>query len=109
MIFLKLGTPAARMTKVPSTIVKNRSCELTSVFEAFTPNNGMEDRVERIWITEIATGGIHLVRIFATGKLTFAQLLCASFSSCVVALVYTTRCELKLDVLPTGCGPKLGC
>ncbi|XVE55025.1 hypothetical protein DITRI_Ditri03aG0128000 [Diplodiscus trichospermus] len=55
------GTPAARMKKVPSSIVKNRSRELTSVFEAFTPYNGMEGRVERIWITEIATDRIHLV------------------------------------------------
>ncbi|XP_057987175.1 uncharacterized protein LOC131171341, partial [Hevea brasiliensis] len=55
------GTPAARMKKVPSNIVKKRSRELTSVFEAFTPYNGMEGRVERIWITEIATDGIHLV------------------------------------------------
>ncbi|XP_007020083.2 PREDICTED: threonylcarbamoyladenosine tRNA methylthiotransferase [Theobroma cacao] len=55
------GTPAARMKKVPSTIVKNRSRELTSVFEAFTPYIGMEGRVERIWITEVAADGIHLV------------------------------------------------
>lgn len=55
------GTPAARMKKVPSTAVKQRSRELTSVFEAFTPYSGMEGRVERIWITEIATDGIHLV------------------------------------------------
>ncbi|OMO53985.1 Methylthiotransferase [Corchorus capsularis] len=59
------GTPAARMKKVPSNIVKNRSRELTSVFEAFTPYNGMEGRVERIWITEIATDGIHLVLVIA--------------------------------------------
>lgn len=50
------------MKKVPSAIVKKRSRELTSVFEAFTPYNGMEGRVERIWITEIAADGIHLVR-----------------------------------------------
>ncbi|GLT64545.1 hypothetical protein SLA2020_370310 [Shorea laevis] len=55
------GTPAARMKKVPSTIVKKRSRELTSVFEAFTPYDGMEGRVERIWITEFATDRIHLV------------------------------------------------
>ncbi|GMN40293.1 hypothetical protein TIFTF001_009507 [Ficus carica] len=55
------GTPAARMKKVPSTIVKKRSRELTSVFEAFTPYNVMEGRVERIWITDIATDGVHLV------------------------------------------------
>ncbi|KAF3445440.1 hypothetical protein FNV43_RR10616 [Rhamnella rubrinervis] len=55
------GTPAARMKKVPSTIVKKRSRELTSVFEAFTPYNGMVDKVARIWITEIATDCVHLV------------------------------------------------
>lgn len=55
------GTPAARMKKVPSTIVKNRSRELTSIFESFTPYSGMEGKVERIWITEIATDGVHLV------------------------------------------------
>ncbi|XP_008807670.1 threonylcarbamoyladenosine tRNA methylthiotransferase-like [Phoenix dactylifera] len=55
------GTPAARMKKVPSTVVKKRSRELTNVFESFSPYKGMEGRVERIWITEIATDGIHLV------------------------------------------------
>lgn len=61
-IYCHSGTPAARMKKVPSAIVKKRSRELTSVFEAFTPYNGMEGRVERIWITEIAADGVHLVR-----------------------------------------------
>ncbi|XP_009362440.2 threonylcarbamoyladenosine tRNA methylthiotransferase-like [Pyrus x bretschneideri] len=55
------GTPAARMKKVPSTVVKKRSRELTSAFEAFAPYVGIEGRVERIWITDIATDGIHLV------------------------------------------------
>ncbi|XP_073003335.1 uncharacterized protein [Typha latifolia] len=55
------GTPAARMKKVPSIEVKKRSRELTSVFESFSPYQGMEGRVERIWITEIATDGVHLV------------------------------------------------
>lgn len=52
------------MKKVPSLTVKQRSRELTSVFESFTPYDGMEGRVERIWITEIATDGVHLVRLF---------------------------------------------
>lgn len=51
------------MKKVPSTVVKKRSRELTSVFESFTPYIGMEGREERIWITEIATDGIHLVKL----------------------------------------------
>ena len=56
-----IGTPAAKMKKVQSKIVKQRSRELTSVFEAFAPYTGMECREERIWITEVATDGIHLV------------------------------------------------
>ncbi|KAL0664863.1 hypothetical protein Bca4012_101701 [Brassica carinata] len=55
------GTPAAKMKKVQSKIVKQRSRELTCVFEAFAPYTGMEGKEERIWITEIATDGVHLV------------------------------------------------
>ncbi|XP_047342272.1 threonylcarbamoyladenosine tRNA methylthiotransferase [Impatiens glandulifera] len=55
------GTPAARMKKVPSAVVKNRSRELTTVFESFTPYDTMGGKTERIWITDIATDGIHLV------------------------------------------------
>ncbi|XP_073020935.1 uncharacterized protein [Primulina eburnea] len=55
------GTPAARMKKVPSNIVKKRSRELTAVFESFTPYIGMESKIERIWITDVATDGTHLV------------------------------------------------
>ncbi|PKA62532.1 CDK5RAP1-like protein [Apostasia shenzhenica] len=55
------GTRAARMKKVPSTEVKKRSRELTSIFESFNPYEDMEGRVKRIWITEIASDGVHLV------------------------------------------------
>ncbi|XP_051139565.1 uncharacterized protein LOC127257225 [Andrographis paniculata] len=55
------GTPAARMKKVPSNVVKQRSRELTKIFESFTPYDGMEGKIERIWITDIATDGSHLV------------------------------------------------
>ncbi|KAI3464344.1 hypothetical protein Pfo_021007 [Paulownia fortunei] len=57
------GTPAARMKKVPSNVVKKRSRELTTVFESFTPYVGMEGKIERIWITEVATDGSHLVLV----------------------------------------------
>jgi threonylcarbamoyladenosine tRNA methylthiotransferase CDKAL1 len=40
------------MKNVPSNVVKQQSRELTSIFEAFIPYNGMEGRVERIWITD---------------------------------------------------------
>ncbi|KAL6515672.1 hypothetical protein OROHE_018706 [Orobanche hederae] len=58
---VKERTPAARMKKVPSNIVKKRSRELTTIFESFTPYVGMEGNIERIWITEVATDGSHLV------------------------------------------------
>lgn len=60
------GTPAARMKKVPSNVVKNRSRELTAVFESFTPYTGMEGKVERIWITDVASDGVHLVRLYTS-------------------------------------------
>ncbi|KAM7278497.1 hypothetical protein ACFE04_005631 [Oxalis oulophora] len=63
------GTPAARMKKVPSSVVKKRSRELSAVFEAFSPYVGMEGRVERIWITDIATDEIHLVLVVGTESL----------------------------------------
>lgn len=78
------------MKKVPSSIVKKRSRELTSVFEAFTPYNGMQGRVERIWISDIAADGIHLVRpntnlcvLFENWlmKETFAQISFCSFTA----------------------------
>ena len=49
------------MKKVPSAIVKKRSRQLTAVFESFTPYNGMEGLIERVWITDVAAAGIHLV------------------------------------------------
>lgn len=73
ILFLESGTPAARMKKVPSNVVKNRSRELTSIFEAFTPYAGMDGRIERIWITEVATDGIHLVSQFCQGSNIFSS------------------------------------
>ncbi|MCH99227.1 threonylcarbamoyladenosine tRNA methylthiotransferase-like, partial [Trifolium medium] len=57
------------MKKVPSNVVKRRSRELTNVFEAFTPYSGMEGKVERIWITDIASDGVHLnLQHFSVGR-----------------------------------------
>lgn len=57
------------MKKVPSNVVKQRSRKLTAVFESFTPYTGMEGKVERIWITDIASDGIHLVSIIEASDL----------------------------------------
>ncbi|KAG0576745.1 hypothetical protein KC19_5G104500 [Ceratodon purpureus] len=55
------GTPAARMKRVPTAEVKKRSRELTSLFESFDPYSGMEGKLERVWVTDLASDGIHLV------------------------------------------------
>ncbi|KAL9270762.1 hypothetical protein AKJ16_DCAP20838 [Drosera capensis] len=49
------------MKKVPSAAVKKHSRELTAVFESFTPYDGIEGQVKRIWITHVAADGVHLV------------------------------------------------
>lgn len=56
------GTPAARMKRVPTQAVKQRSRQLTSLFDSFDPYKGMEGRVERVWVTDTATDGQKLVR-----------------------------------------------
>ena len=55
------GTPAARMKRVPTAEVKKRSRELTSLFESFNPYSGMEGKTERVWVTDVASDGVHLV------------------------------------------------
>lgn len=55
------GTPAARMKRVPTAEVKKRSRELTALFESFNPYSGMEGKVERVWVTDVASDGVHLV------------------------------------------------
>ncbi|KAK4341133.1 hypothetical protein RND71_039634 [Anisodus tanguticus] len=56
------------MKKVPSNVVKQRSRELTAVFESFTPYTGMEGKVERMWITDIASDGVHLKKLVPVQK-----------------------------------------
>eukprot|EP00850_Spirogloea_muscicola_P004552 SM000019S05096 [mRNA] locus=s19:890270:893256:+ [translate_table: standard] len=55
------GTPAARMKRVPTAVVKQRSRQLTAAFEAFTPYAGMEGAEERVWVTDTASDGNKLV------------------------------------------------
>eukprot|EP00250_Pteridium_aquilinum_P020303 c24777_g1_i2 orf=129-1994(+) len=55
------GTPAARMKRVPTGEVKKRSRKLTSLFESFSPYQDMEGKVVRVWVTDVAADGIHLV------------------------------------------------
>ncbi|CAM9228838.1 unnamed protein product, partial [Ectocarpus fasciculatus] len=56
------GTPAAKMPKVNSQVVKNRTRVLTSLFESLDPYRDMIGTVQRVWSTgEMAKDKVHLV------------------------------------------------
>ena len=43
------GTPAAKMRRVPTQIVKERSRRLTKLFESFQPHNHLLDQLIPVW------------------------------------------------------------
>ncbi|CAI5516389.1 unnamed protein product [Closterium sp. Naga37s-1] len=55
------GTPAARMPKVPSGEVKQRSRALTALIESFTPYTNLLGTTQRVWITDVAADKTKLV------------------------------------------------
>ena len=56
------GTPAAKMKRISTQIVKNRSRKLSLLFNSFTPYVGLEKKVVKMWInTEISDDGKHTV------------------------------------------------
>eukprot|EP01006_Ploeotia_vitrea_P013386 TRINITY_DN35065_c0_g1_i1.p1 TRINITY_DN35065_c0_g1~~TRINITY_DN35065_c0_g1_i1.p1 ORF type:complete len:545 (+),score=55.37 TRINITY_DN35065_c0_g1_i1:45-1679(+) len=54
-------TPAAAMKQLPSEVKKDRSRRLTTFFESYTCYDHMVGTVQRVWITEHAHDGFHLV------------------------------------------------
>lgn len=42
------GTPAAKMRRVPTSVVKDRSRRLTRLFESFDPYRGMEGQIYKV-------------------------------------------------------------
>eukprot|EP00878_Enallax_costatus_P043482 GHUV01051477.1.p1 GENE.GHUV01051477.1~~GHUV01051477.1.p1 ORF type:complete len:377 (+),score=85.49 GHUV01051477.1:1219-2349(+) len=56
------GTPAARMKRVPTQLVKERSRELSRLVETFTgPCAALLGSRQRVWVTDTAADGHHLV------------------------------------------------
>ena len=56
------GTPAAKMKRINTKIVKDRSRRLSTFFNSFTPYAGMEGRVEGCWVgVESDKGDRHIV------------------------------------------------
>ncbi|CAH0480341.1 unnamed protein product [Peronospora belbahrii] len=49
------GTPAAKMKRVPTQIVKNRSRKLTKLFETFDPYKHLVNTAQKVWVnTEVS-------------------------------------------------------
>ena len=56
------GTPAAKMKRIPTQIVKNRSRRLTTLFESFTPYVHLPGRRLKVWFnTEVSDDGRHSI------------------------------------------------
>jgi threonylcarbamoyladenosine tRNA methylthiotransferase CDKAL1 len=52
------GTPAAKMRRIPTQIVKDRSRRLTRLFESFTPYTHLPGRRMKVWFnTEVSDDG----------------------------------------------------
>lgn len=64
------------MKRVPTAEVKKRSRELTLLFESFNPYSGMEGKVEKAWVTDVASDGFNLV----SDALCFAFVLLAQIT-----------------------------
>jgi len=55
------GTPAAKMKRINTQIVKNRSRRLTILFENFNPYEHFPGRCEKVWFnTEISEDGLYI-------------------------------------------------
>ncbi|CAI5743320.1 unnamed protein product [Hyaloperonospora brassicae] len=49
------GTPAAKMKRVPTQVVKNRSRKLTKLFETFEPYTHLVNTTQKVWVnTEVS-------------------------------------------------------
>ncbi|EDV24289.1 uncharacterized protein TRIADDRAFT_26388 [Trichoplax adhaerens] len=55
------GTPAAKMKRIPTEEVKNRSRELTQLFKSYRPYDHKLGERQRILITELSHDGNHFV------------------------------------------------
>jgi len=50
------GTPAARMTRVPTKIAKSRSSQVTKLFESYTTNDQLKDQTVEVWFDQPSEG-----------------------------------------------------
>ncbi|KAL7749662.1 Threonylcarbamoyladenosine tRNA methylthiotransferase [Sorochytrium milnesiophthora] len=55
------GTPAARLQRIPTNIVKQRSRQVTALFESYTSYDRYMGQTQRVLVTEVASDKLHLV------------------------------------------------
>jgi threonylcarbamoyladenosine tRNA methylthiotransferase CDKAL1 len=71
--YARPGTPAARMAKLPSQVVKARSRALTALHESYAPHAALLGATLRAWFTETAADGTHLAGRSNTGVQVLAR------------------------------------
>jgi tRNA A37 methylthiotransferase MiaB len=58
LVGVRPGTPAARMKRVPTHIVKERSRQLTRLVDSFSSScEGLLGSRQRVWVTDVASDG----------------------------------------------------
>ncbi|KAI9179120.1 hypothetical protein H9P43_005782 [Blastocladiella emersonii ATCC 22665] len=55
------GTPAARLLRLPTALVKSRSRAMTALFDSYTPYDGRVGETMRVLVTDVAADGRHYV------------------------------------------------
>lgn len=61
LLSIRPGTPAARMKRVPTQVVKERSRQLTKLTDGFSSScEGLVGSVQRCWVTDVASDGYKL-------------------------------------------------
>ena len=55
------GTPAARMQRVPTHVVKERTREVSALFASYSTLDPLVGTEQIVLVTEVAADGIHLV------------------------------------------------
>jgi threonylcarbamoyladenosine tRNA methylthiotransferase CDKAL1 len=94
------GTPAARLPRIATHVVKERTREVSALFASYTTLDGLVGTEQRVLVTEVASDGVHLVG-HTKG---YAQVLLpavAEHMGCTLRVLITSAAKFycKADVL----------
>ncbi|KAJ3332043.1 hypothetical protein HDU91_003188, partial [Kappamyces sp. JEL0680] len=95
------GTPAARMKKIPTAVVKDRSRRATALFESYTTFDRFVGTVQSILVTEVSTDGAYYVG----HNKSFQQVLVRKDPRVLghhvsVRITSATKWSMKAEILP---------